>query len=218
MPGLRQALTGHARFIVTPRVAKHRLFIWCDATTLPDSRVYAFARDDDVTFGLLHSRIHQVWSLHQASRHGVGNDPTYNSQTCFETFAFPEDLAPDHKAATFATDPHAQAIATAARDLVEKRDLWLNPPDLIERVPGVVPGYPDRIVARNPKAAAILKTRTLTNLYNTRGTPEGTWLDNLHRALDEAVAAAYGWPADLSDDEILSRLLELNLSRAAASR
>ena len=47
-----------------------------------------------------------------------------------------------------------------------------------------------------------------------RGTPEGTWLDNLHRALDEAVAAAYGWPADLSDDEILSRLLDLNRARA----
>jgi hypothetical protein len=49
-----------------------------------------------------------------------------------------------------------------------------------------------------------------------RGKPEGTWLDNLHRALDEAVAAAYGWPADLPDDEILSRLLALNLARAAA--
>jgi type II restriction/modification system DNA methylase subunit YeeA len=97
---------------------------------------------------------------------------------------------------------------------VEKRDLWLNPPDLVERIPEVVPGFPDRIIPRNPKAAAILKTRTLTNLYNMRGTPEGTWLDNLHRALDEAVAAAYGWPADLSDDEILSRLLDLNRARA----
>jgi hypothetical protein len=101
--------------------------------------------------------------------------------------------------------------------LVEKRDLWLNPPDLVERVPEVVPGFPDRIIPRNPKAAAILKNRTLTNLYNMRGTPEGTWLDNLHRTLDEAVAAAYGWPADLSDDEILSRLLELNRTRAASN-
>ena len=96
-----------------------------------------------------------------------------------------------------------------------KRDAWLNPPDLIERVPEIVPGFPDRIVPRNAKAAATLKTRTLTNLYNRRGTPEGTWLDNLHRALDAAVAAAYGWPADLPDDDILSRLLELNRARAA---
>ena len=68
---------------------------------------------------------------------------------------------------------------------------------------------------RNARAAAMLKLRTLTNLYNTRGTPEGVWLDNLHRALDAAVAAAYGWPADLSDDEVLTRLLALNLARSA---
>jgi len=98
-----------------------------------------------------------------------------------------------------------------------KRDLWLNPPELIERVPEVVPGYPDRVVARTPKAAAILKTRTLTNLYNARGTPEGAWLDNLHRTLDDAVAAAYGWPLDLPDDDVLSRLLALNQDRAATA-
>lgn len=84
----------------------------------------------------------------------------------------------------------------------------------MQHVAEVVPGFPDRIVPRDEKAAAILKTRTLTNLYNTRGTPQGAWLDNLHRALDEAVAAAYGWPGDLSDDEMLARLLALNLERA----
>ena len=99
---------------------------------------------------------------------------------------------------------------------MEKRDLWLNPPDLVERVPEVVPGFPDRIVPRNAKAATILKARTLTNLYNTRGTPEGAWLDNLHCTLDAAVAAAYGWPARLSDDDVLARLLELNRVRSAA--
>jgi hypothetical protein len=213
-PGMRHALAQLHRFVITPRVAKHRLFLWCPTSTLPDSRIFAFARDDDILFGILHSRIHEVWSLAQASWHGVGNDPTYNNQSCFETFPFPKHFPPNLPAATY-TD--AQAISFATRDLVEKRDLWLNPPDLIERVPEVVPGYPDRIIPRNPKAAAILKTRTLTNLYNTRGTPEGTWLDNLHRALDQAVAAAYGWPADLSDDEILSRLLELNRARAAVS-
>jgi hypothetical protein len=117
-------------------------------------------------------------------------------------------------AASYADNPRARAIAAAAQDLVAKRDLWLNPPELIERVPEVVPGYPDRIIPRNLKAAAVLKTRTLTNLYNTRGTPEGAWLDHLHRTLDEAVAAAYGWPADLPDEEILGRLLALNHERA----
>ena len=55
-------------------------------------------------------------------------------------------------------------------------------------------------------------TRTLTNLYNARP----TWLDNAHRALDEAVADAYGWPADLADEEVLERLLALHLERAGA--
>ncbi len=91
------------------------------------------------------------------------------------------------------------------------REAWLNPPDLVERVPEVVPGYPDRIVPVSPKAAAILKKRTLTNLYNELP----VWLDNAHRDLDAAVAAAYGWPADLSEEEVLARPLALNLERAA---
>ena len=94
----------------------------------------------------------------------------------------------------------------------ELRENWLNPPDLVRREPEVVAGYPDRILPVSDRAAAELRKRTLTNLYNQRP----TWLDHAHRDLDEAVAAAYGWPADLSDDEILRRLLDLNLERAAA--
>jgi type II restriction/modification system DNA methylase subunit YeeA len=73
----------------------------------------------------------------------------------------------------------------------------------------VVPGYPDRILPR-PGFEGELKKRTLTNLYNARP----AWLANAHRALDAAVAAAYGWPADLDDADLLARLLALNLSRA----
>jgi type II restriction/modification system DNA methylase subunit YeeA len=90
----------------------------------------------------------------------------------------------------------------------------LNPPDLVERVPEVVPGYPDRVVPASPKAAAMLKPRTLTNLYNERP----TWLDNAHRDLDAAVAAAYGWQADIAEEEALSRLLALNLERPTLGR
>lgn len=85
-------------------------------------------------------------------------------------------------------------------------------------MPEVVPGFPDRIVPRNAAAAQALKKRTLTNLYNTRGTPEGAWLDALHRRLDEAVAAAYGWPADISPDDALAALLALNHARPHATR
>lgn len=78
-------------------------------------------------------------------------------------------------------------------------------------MPEVVAGFPDRIIAK-PEHAADLKKRTLTNLYNARP----AWLDNLHRELDVAVAAAYSWEWPLSDDEILRRLLELNQTRSGA--
>ena len=143
---------------------------------------------------------------------GVGNDPRYTPTTCFETFPFPEGLTPDIPAETYADDPRAIAIAAAAKELNEKREAWLNPPDLIRVEPEVVPGYPDRILPRNDKAAAELKKRTLTNLYNQRP----AWLDMLHKRLDAAVAAAYGWPADISDEDALARLFALNQERAAA--
>ena len=90
------------------------------------------------------------------------------------------------------------------------RNAWLNPADLVDIVPEVVPGYPDRILPKTVEAAAILKTRTLTNLYNKR--PQ--WLDNAHRELDVAVAAAYGWPSDISEEAALAELLKLNLMRS----
>ena len=181
---------------------------------MPDTRLFAFARDDDTFFGILHSRLHEVWSLATASWHGVGNDPTYNATVCFETFPFPPGLTPNRPAASHAADPHAQAIAAAAQALVAARDRWLNPPELVTRTPEVVPGFPDRLLPRGATAAKTLRGRTLTALYNTRGKPEGAWLDNLHAILDAAAAAAYGWPADLPDAEVLTRLLTLNRERA----
>jgi hypothetical protein len=119
-------------------------------------------------------------------------------------------LTPNIPASTYANEPRATAIALAAKRLDELRNAWLNPPDLIDVVPEVVPGYPDRILPKTEEAATILKKRTLTNLYNER--PQ--WLADAHRDLDAAVAAAYGWPADVSEENALARLLELNLSRA----
>jgi len=73
--------------------------------------------------------------------------------------------------------------------------------------------YPDRILPKEEDAAKELKKRTLTKLYNERP----AWLANAHAALDASVAAAYGWPADLSDEEVLARLFALNQERAAAA-
>ena len=107
----------------------------------------------------------------------------------------------------------AQSIAEAAAELNRLRENWLNPPDLVRIEPEVMPGYPDRILPRDA-AAAELQKRTLTNLYNARP----AWLDMAHRRLDAVVAAAYGWPADLSDEAVLERLFALNQERAAAGR
>ncbi len=210
-PEMRKALTNFNRFIGTARVSKHRCFIWFDKIALPDTRVVIIAREDDTAFGILHSRIHEVWSLATCSWHGVGNDPTYNAKSVFETFPFPAGLSPNIPAADYADNPHAQAIATAAQRLNQLRNNWLNPPEWVKRLPEVVTGYPDRILPVDDNAAKELKKRTLTNLYNQRP----AWLANAHKQLDTAVAAAYGWEADLSDDEMLRRLLALNLERSA---
>lgn len=95
-PDMRSALAPLRRFIATPRVAKHRIFVWLDKETLPDSAVVAIAAEDDFTFGVLHSRIHEVWSLAMGTSLGVGNDPRYTPTTCFETFAFPEPTGDQH--------------------------------------------------------------------------------------------------------------------------
>ncbi len=210
IPAMRAALAPLSRYIATPADGKQRIFAWMSVAVLPDHQLVVIARDDDTMFGLLHSRIHEIWSCRaEISRMGVGNTPRYKPPVHFEKFPFPEGLTPNVSATEYAADPRAQRIAGAARALVEARDRWLNPPEWTERAPEVVAGYPDRIIAK-PEHAAELKKRTLTNLYNARP----TWLDNLHRSLDEAVATAYGWPWPLSDDDVLRRLFELNQARA----
>ena len=207
-PGMWRELEGLPRYIATPCVSKHRVFAWRDVRISPDHKLIVVARDDDTTFGILHSRFHEIWSLRLGSWHGKGNDPSYTPTTTFETFPFPEGLTPDIRAADYADDPRAIAIAEAARRLVELRDRWLNPPEWVEWVDEPVAGYPKRAV---PTATAPLKElgrRTLTNLYNER--PQ--WLVDAHAELDAAVAAAYGWNTDISVDKALQGLLDINSS------
>ncbi|WP_246881333.1 DNA methyltransferase [Acidovorax sp. JG5] len=257
---LRSALTSLPRYINTPRVAKHRLFVWQLVPSIPDTATVAIARADDTTFGILHSRVHELWSLRMCTWLGVGNDPRYTPTTCFETFPFPagltpldtahqrtetvdggalipadlsnalvegdskpnQPLAPVQQAQaaikTIPTRQAATAIAQAAQRLNTLRQAWLNPPEWTDSVPEVVPlglsasPYPDRTVPK-PGFEKDLAKRTLTNLYNQRP----AWLAAAHAQLDAAVAAAYGWAdytADMADDEILRRLLALNLQRS----
>jgi type II restriction/modification system DNA methylase subunit YeeA len=220
--GLRTAIDPLSRFPATLSTSKHRVFVWLRPPTFPDQQLYVFARDDDFFFGVLHSRFHEVWSLKLGTR--LENRPRYTPTSCFETFPFPNPTAEQE-----------QAIAELAKELNELRENWLNPPEwTMTRVlefRGSVGGpwsrflhepdargigtvrYP-RIEPRDEECAAKLKKRTLTNLYNERP----AWLAHAHAKLDAAVAAAYGWPTDLSDEEILERLLALNLERAAEEK
>jgi len=216
-PGMRKAIAGFSRYIATPKVSKYRFFVFFPISVLSSNLVIAIARDDDTSFGVLSSRIHEIWSLAMGQWIGVGNDPTYTPSTTFETFPFPDGLTPNVPAADYAADPRAVKIATHAARLNELRENWLKPADLVKRVTEVVPGYPDRILPVDDNAAKELKKRTLTNLYNARP----AWLDHAHKALDEAVAEAYGWGDDwraglLTDDEILARLFKLNQDCSAA--
>ena len=206
-PNMWRAIRHLPRCIVTPEVSRHRVFGWLEKGPCPDHRLIVIAREDDTMFGILHSRFHEVWSLRMGAWMGKGNDPVYSTTTTFDTFPFPAHLEPNVPATYYAAEPHAVAIAKAAKNLVELRDQWLNPPEWVEWVDEPVSGYPRRPIPRNTAAASALKERTLTNLYNARP----TWLSHAHEALDTAVAEAYGWPIDISEDDALAALLALNL-------
>src|SRR5205085_622217 len=213
-PHMRRALSALHRFIIIPETAEHRIIVWGDPRDLIQGSLFAIAREDDVSFGILNSRFHDAWATRQGNRLGIGNQRRYNVSRTFETYPFPEGLTPNIPADAYAEEPRASAIARAARHLNDLRNNWLNPPDLVRVEPEVVAGYPDRILPKDTVAAAKLRERTLTKLYNER--PQ--WLVDAHRDLDAAVAAAYGWPADISEEDALARLLELNLARAGASQ
>ena len=106
--GMWAALGDLSRYVATPRVAKYRLFVWLDAQVCPASATIAVARDDDTTFGVLHSRFHDLWSLRLCTWLGKGNDPRYTPTT---TFPFPPALTPDIPAADHVDDPRAMAVA-----------------------------------------------------------------------------------------------------------
>jgi type II restriction/modification system DNA methylase subunit YeeA len=193
-------------------VSKHRFFVWLPEIQIPENLCVVIARNDDITFGILHSRFHELWSLRMCTWMGKGNDPRYTPSTCFETFPFPEGLTPKD---VRDKQPKSNAIVIAAERLDELRNNWLNPAEWVNWV--ITPeeekaGYPKRAEAKE-EFGLELKKRTLTNLYNQRP----AWLDNAHKALDKAVAEAYGWSdytPDMTDEEILRRLLKLNLERS----
>lgn len=227
-PGMRAAIASLPRYIAIPRVAKHLVAVWLDRKVLPDCQLVVVARSDDTTFGVVNSRFHRLWSLALCS--ALEDRPRYTPSTTWSTYPFPAAIAPTITAnnetevaesgailpagLSGSAKEHAAAIAAAAFDLNRLRDNWLNPGEKVEPIVDWS-GYPPRHQAR-PGFETVVKKLTITRLYNAAP----TWLRAAHEAIDQAVAAAYGWDdysAQTTDEEILRRLLDLNLSRNAVN-
>jgi len=193
---LRPAIEGLKRYISTIETAKHRFFQFLDADIRPDNKLINVGSDDAFVLGVLSSNIHTIWALISGGRLGVGNDPVYVKTDCFDPFPFP--------------DP-PEKVNFRIRELAEQLDAHRK--DVLNKHPQL----------------------TITGLYNVLekvraeeilGPAEKDVYDaglvgvlrQIHDDLDEAVAEAYGWPADLTDEQILERLVTLNHERAAEER
>ena len=206
-PEMRSRIEPLRRYLVTAETAQHRVFVWLSYPVLPDKNLIIIPRDDDLMFGLLQSRFHTAWSLRKGS--DLEDRPRYTHTTTFATFPFPEGMTPDLDVEAARAHPAAGAIERAAARLNEFRQNHLYPSDMIATVEDM-PGFPDRAVPKDAAAVRALAQRTMTALYNDRP----SWLVEAHRDLDRAVAAAYAWPDDITDDDALARLLEMNLARS----
>lgn len=191
---LRPALVNLPRYIATVETAKHRVFQFLDASILPDNMLIAIGLSDGFPLGVLSSRFHGIWALRAGGWLGVGNDPRYSKSRCFDPFPFPD-----------ATDTQKSAIGAIAEDLDAHRK---------------------RVLADHERL-------TLTGLYNVLerlrvgvkpddlNDKERLIFDDglvlilkeLHERLDAIMAEAYGWPVDMSEEEVLTCLVALNKER-----
>ena len=115
---MRQALAALPKYIGTPKVAKHRFFVWLTGDMLPSNLVIAIASDDDYMLGILSSSVHELWARQVGSQlREADSGGTYTPTTCFETFPFPRP-----------TEEQREAIGAAAAELNSLREGWLNPP------------------------------------------------------------------------------------------
>jgi hypothetical protein len=190
---MRKATLGLERFIATTQTAKHRAFQFVDGATLPDQQVICFATADAYFLGILSSQPHLVWAPVAGGRLGVGDDPRYNNTRCFDPFPFPADVPDALKARIRAEAEALDALRKTV--LADHADLTLT-------------GLYNVLETLKAGRALTDKDRDV----HDRGLV--TLIRQHHDAIDAAVAEAYGWPADLSDEDILTRLVALNRTRA----
>jgi hypothetical protein len=190
---MRSAIRGLCRYIATVETARHRVFTFLTSEILADNKIVVIGSDDAYVLGVLQGRQHISWMLAQGNWLGAGNDPVYAKTQCFDPFPFPT--------ATLAQRAEIGAIA-------------------------------EELDAHRKARMAAHPHLTLTGLYNSLaalrvGTPltpaekdvheagQVSILRALHDRLDAAVAAAYGWPADLPDAALVARVVALNAERVA---
>ncbi len=193
---MRRATMSRQRFLATARVSKHRLFLWIAKGTLADCAVVVFARSDDYFFGSLQSAVHELWARGTGTQlREAESGFRYSPTSTFETFPLPWPPVDD------VNHPAHRRISTAAKNLNDLRERWLNPPEWLDPLAARIDATDDfadvppearplirhsAIMAAAAKDAR-LKNRTLTKLYNERP----TWLKHAHETLDRAVLAAY---------------------------
>jgi len=189
--GLRAALHGLKRYISTPETAKHRFFIHQDIAVIPDHKLVNIALEDSFHLGVLSSNIHVAYAMAAGGRLGVGNDSIYNTTRCFQTFPFPET-----------TNEQKQKIRLLAEqlDAHRKQRQALHPSLTITDMYNVVQKLLDGAIL-DAKEQIIFQQGLISILIQ------------LHKELDAAVNEAYGWPINLTEEEILEKLVALNKER-----
>ncbi|WP_309672003.1 type IIL restriction-modification enzyme MmeI, partial [Gemmatimonas sp.] len=190
---LRTSVDGLSRYIATPQTAKHRYFVFLDASIAPDDMVVAISVDDAFFLGVLSSQIHVQWSVAAGSRLGVGNDSRYTQSTCFSPFPFPhpnKSLRASIAALAESLDLHRSAAI--GRD---KRVTMTGMYNVVEKLRAGEALAPKERTVHELAACGILR--------------------DMHEQLDALVAEAYGWQWPLTIEGILERLVALHDDRVA---
>jgi hypothetical protein len=193
---MRAFLAGLKRYIVTVQTSKHRVFQMLPDTLMADQKLMVFGLSDAFSLGILSSRIHSEWTLKTCSWLGVGNDSVYVKVRSFDPFPFP-DATPEQR--KIIGDLAEELDATRKEVLAEHNDLTLT--GLYNLREKLKKGEPFDLVEQDQR---------------TRGRVD--IIAELHDRIDAAVADAYGWPHDLSDEEIVARLVALNAERHAEEK
>jgi hypothetical protein len=190
---MRPAISGLKRFIATVDTARHRVFQFFPSRYVLDDKLVIIADADAVTLSLLSSRIHSCWSIRSGGWLGQGNDSVYTKTRTFDPFPFP-DPPEDLKARLRAVGEELDA--TRKRVLAEHPDLTLTGLyNVLEKL---------KAGTQLTSADEDVKQRGLVLI-----------LKDLHQQIDDLTADAYGWLRDLTDEQILERLVALNAERAA---